>query len=245
MKTFAKLDEMLLLYQRGLSNREIAKQLGCHWATIGYQLKKLGLYSNKPKSGPIEMIDSKHARCSKCKKVKALDQFQKHRMGKKYPYMLTYCLKCRRNQLVDSLNSNVENYLVDKFRRLKVRASMGNMSFDLDKQYFIDLFHKQNGKCFYTGHNMDTTAGNGSRPNDMSIDKIIPELGYIKGNIVFCTKRMNTIKNDLSLDELISLMPGIHYKCAQHIQSNFKEDQIIEIWEKYNILCLRMSHFDF
>lgn len=41
--------------------------------------------------------------------------------------------------------------------------------------------------------------------NSPSIDKIVPELGYIPGNVQVVSKRCNTIKNDATLEELIML----------------------------------------
>ena len=39
-------------------------------------------------------------------------------------------------------------------------------------------------------------------PNSPSLDKIIPELGYVKGNIVVVSLRANQIKSDATIDEL-------------------------------------------
>ncbi|WP_410212326.1 hypothetical protein [Phenylobacterium sp.] len=35
-----------------------------------------------------------------------------------------------------------------------------------------------------------------------SLDRIVPELGYVPGNIVVVSRRANRIKNDASIDEL-------------------------------------------
>ena len=43
-----------------------------------------------------------------------------------------------------------------------------------------------------------------------SIDRLIPSKGYIKGNILICSKRANTIKNDASVDELMMLTDNLH-----------------------------------
>jgi hypothetical protein len=42
-------------------------------------------------------------------------------------------------------------------------------------------------------------------PNSPSLDKIIPELGYIKGNRWVISYRVNAMKNDANLDEIILL----------------------------------------
>lgn len=35
-----------------------------------------------------------------------------------------------------------------------------------------------------------------------SLDRIIPEIGYVKGNVIVISKKANTMKNDASIDEL-------------------------------------------
>ena len=39
-------------------------------------------------------------------------------------------------------------------------------------------------------------------PNSISIDRIIPELGYVKGNVAIISHRANSIKNNASVEEL-------------------------------------------
>ena len=41
------------------------------------------------------------------------------------------------------------------------------------------------------------------QPNSPSLDRIIPELGYVKGNVQVISARANAMKNDASRDELL------------------------------------------
>lgn len=43
----------------------------------------------------------------------------------------------------------------------------------------------------------------GPRDNQPSIDRLIPSLGYIKGNVFVCSMKANRIKNDATPDELM------------------------------------------
>ncbi len=54
---------------------------------------------------------------------------------------------------------------------------------------------------FRTGHTSQLNL-----PNYPSIDRIIPELGYIKGNIAVISWRANNIKSDATLQELESVV---------------------------------------
>ena len=49
-----------------------------------------------------------------------------------------------------------------------------------------------------------------------SIDKIVPELGYIKGNVWIVSSRANIIKNDASVDEIELLAKNLRNKINEH-----------------------------
>ena len=41
-----------------------------------------------------------------------------------------------------------------------------------------------------------------TQPNSPSLDRLVPSLGYVKGNILVVSHRANQIKNDASIDEV-------------------------------------------
>lgn len=43
-----------------------------------------------------------------------------------------------------------------------------------------------------------------------SLDRLIPEKGYVKGNILVISRRANVIKNNASIDELMTLTENLH-----------------------------------
>lgn len=81
------------------------------------------------------------------------------------------------------------------FYSVKGRAKRQELPFDLDKSDIVipDV-------CPVLGILITPCAEN--RDNSPSVDRIIPELGYVKGNVVVISYRANRIKNDASLAEL-------------------------------------------
>ena len=47
-----------------------------------------------------------------------------------------------------------------------------------------------------------------------SLDRILPELGYVPGNVWVISYRANQIKNDATLDELRSIVAGLEATCV-------------------------------
>ena len=97
------------------------------------------------------------------------------------------------------IDKDAEAYRGTKAYRLyhgtKTRAKKYNLPFDLDIKYIHDLL--ENSKVCPL---LDVEFDDGKYTQ--SIDKKIPELGYVKSNIWVISLRANTIKNDSTIDEL-------------------------------------------
>jgi len=215
--------EILKLHKNGLTNRSIAKEVGCHHTTVGAYLKKNKLKSNGNCRVKLDRVSLNSIRCSKCKIIKNDKQFLFNRKGQKYEYKFTYCLACRRKQLEDNLNSDVNKYLSDRYNRLKLRSKKLNIPFNLTKKYFINLYSEQSGLCFYTDTKLICRVGQGKHRHSLSIDKIISHKGYVKGNVVFCTHQANTAKTDFTLEEMQKWMKPWYdrIQCFQVDYGNF------------------------
>jgi len=62
------------------------------------------------------------------------------------------------------------------------------------------------------------------KPNSPTLDKIIPELGYTKGNVWVISHRANTIKSDASLEELKMLTKNLKKKLNE-LDGNIGQNQ--------------------
>lgn len=84
------------------------------------------------------------------------------------------------------------------WRRAKNRSVERGMAFDIEKSDIVIPTH-----CPILGTELKSHAGSsGGRYNSPSLDKIIPELGYVKGNIQVISDRANKMKADASIKEL-------------------------------------------
>ena len=87
--------------------------------------------------------------------------------------------------------------------RAKSRAKKNNLPFNLELD---DIAIPDT--CPLLGIKIESNNFRNS-PNNPSLDKIIPEKGYIKGNVWVISNRANTLKNDASLQELELLVENL------------------------------------
>lgn len=210
------IQQILDLNSQGILNREIARTLSIHHRTVAEYLNQNNREQNFANQ-PIDMVSETEAKCRKCSEIKSINEFQWGRKGQKYEYKFSYCNECRKKQNYLSLNSDVNRFLADRFNRLKRRAKKNNIPCTITKSEFIQQYYNQNGLCFYTDSKMICEVGSELHRDSLSIDKLIPEKGYILSNFVFATHRINTCKNDLSLDEIQKWMPLWHERIIKWI----------------------------
>lgn len=77
------------------------------------------------------------------------------------------------------------------------RASQLGLPFDLTKEDLVIP-----SVCPVLGIPVYSVSGKGPGDNSPSLDRLIPHLGYVRGNVVVISQRANRIKNDASAEEL-------------------------------------------
>jgi hypothetical protein len=176
-----------------------------------------------------DWVGSTHIRCSDCKEVKLKEEYPWSTSNSRSGYYFSYCKLCRKErQRIHRLNRSPWKERASKIGR---RASLSGIPFNLDGDYLENLWELQEGLCFYTGYRMVGSVGNGLTEYSVSVDKIIPEIGYLKGNVVLCTHRANTIKNNLTLSEMELWMPSWYER--------------IKMWREIGLTCLQVAEGDF
>jgi len=102
----------------------------------------------------------------------------------------------RRNKKKETLRG----YVHERFMSIRKRAADKNLPFDLDVEYLLEIWVT---KCPALGIDLDWSKANGQvRDNTPSLDKIIPELGYVKGNVQWLSQKANTMKSNATRTEL-------------------------------------------
>ena len=77
------------------------------------------------------------------------------------------------------------------------------MEYSITEDYIKELLLKQEYKDYYTGLVPENYE-------DYSLDRIDSNLGYIEGNVVVTTTRVNVMKNDMSIEEFKKLISDLY-----------------------------------
>lgn len=127
-------------------------------------------------------------RCNKCKEVQPQSAFHPHPFTR--DGLSTWCRRCTAQYQERSRKSNPEKAL---WSQAKSRARSSGLPFDIEIEDIVIP-----DKCPALGIEW-RSGGNDTVP---SLDKIAPEKGYVKGNIVVVSMKANRLKNDATPEEL-------------------------------------------
>ena len=99
----------------------------------------------------------------------------------------------------------------------KNRAKEKNLPFDIDADYVFQLYNKQNGLCAISNLEFNLAkpdkAGH-TRFDAPSLDRIIPELGYTKGNVRLVIYQVNCALSNFGLDTFLYVINKIQERHA-------------------------------
>jgi hypothetical protein len=113
-----------------------------------------------------------------------------------------------------------EGHLALFLSKIKNRAKNQNIPFDLDLEFLTSI---ATDECpvfktpFTWGH------GKGRHPYRPSLDKVVPELGYVKYNVVFISYKANAIKQDITEKELYAVADWLHDKRKEVLNAYEKQ----------------------
>jgi len=154
-------------------------------------------------------------RCTKCEMlyVGIAANFDIHH--KKVDGTVVYAGQCRtclasvRAERTHRYKQDINLYVRRFLPAVRCRAKEEALQFDLDAEWLVEIWARQDGRCYYTNDLLDlsATTEKGSHPhlNFPSLDRRIPAEGYVKENVVWTSYGVNRMKNNLTDTQFIEL----------------------------------------
>jgi len=170
------------------------------------------------KNGHISQRRVSNDFCKECKKE--YDRARVQRLGEKYKQQCaiwraknvdlirvrskeTYAT--RRDTLLRKHRENIEEKPWEQlYRAAKARAKKRGIPFDLTIDYIHSLF-PEDMMCPITKEKM-IVARHAPAPNSFSLDRLIPENGYVKGNVCVISHKANTLKQNCTNPEIFRMV---------------------------------------
>lgn len=140
--------------------------------------------------------------CQCCLIEKPLKDFptRKDRSNKLRPY----CRDCSNNiNKARYIYHKQSNPFKHKCTRVKSRASHLKVPFNLTPEYLESLWM---GMCPALGVPISFTEKDRTDEYAAELDRFIPELGYVKGNVTFLSRKANRLKNSASISDLEGIL---------------------------------------
>lgn len=171
---------------------------------------------------------AKIKKCNGCKEEKDIKEFSLRNFtasnGLKYERLRSKCKKCENDYAHNAWATNPElrsRKLKNKRNDRSLKSLIQNRiaawkkktpNSDLTTEYLLGVFEKQGGKCYYTGESLEMLRifeWKEKFQNSISLDRLNPEKGYMRGNVVFCSYVINTMKGTLTEQKFYDRMRQI------------------------------------
>lgn len=141
--------------------------------------------------------DMRMKSCSKCRIEKEDNRFYKNSQNR--DGLSSWCNDCRVELARKNRRDRRTNKpFVFKAHNLKSSANSQGVPYDLTPEYLESIW---TGRCAIFDSPITYEGQDGGRPT-AEIDKIKPELGYVKGNVAWVCHRANRLKDNATVSEL-------------------------------------------
>jgi len=175
--------------------------------------KKLSSLNHRIRKAQNFIYTTTEKICSVCEVLKPVKDFKKG-----ISYLDGYSTKCKKCEYEICTDSR-KAYVVKNWAKiLFLQAKKHNKyDFDIDEQFILELYDKQNGKCFW--FNVDLKPSNEAKyPWQPSLDRLDREKGYTKDNVVLACYSANIGRNI----------------CSKEMFDEFIEDIRLSLNKKYD-----------
>ena len=193
--------QIFVLHKQGFPDNRVAEILGIGKTTARAYRKAAALAPNGHKMQQEETklkVMNGRGRCEWCKKWKIVSDFIT---------VAKVCKRCLYDRTKKHLHTNLKRYFSKKVAFSRCWAKDHELPFNLKADHLLDLYKTQKGRCFYTDRRIIPGIEHQNKRHTISLDRIIPHKGYVKGNVVLCSGQANLIKNDQTLADLKLWMP--------------------------------------
>jgi len=144
-------------------------------------------------------------KCSVCKLIVPLSMF--YRETKSKDGHQSKCISCSKQYRKDH---PIQQQTVRMLSNARSRAKKFNVPLSITLDYVRSLVGKNTSfvsHCPVLGLSLEWSAQrqegkNTTLPNSPTLDRIVPELGYVENNVRIISHRANMLKNNASLQEL-------------------------------------------
>lgn len=142
--------------------------------------------------------EDRSSQCSKCKSTKLHTEFRKQfRKGIAYPR--AWCSECDNKAHKKYMRGTPEKKLAWALRTIKYKCFRESIPFGIKLESFLPI----PTVCPALGTPMNY---DGDRDSVPTWDRMIPELGYVDGNVQLISHRANRMKSDATLAELKAVL---------------------------------------
>lgn len=130
--------------------------------------------------------------CKICKKAKLLDQFSKYQHSKDGLHT-----KCKSCLSIHKAEDYKEKWFTYQARLKKAECKRKGLPYNITPDYLESI---------WTTHcpvfNKEFVRFDKTNDYSPALDRMVPELGYVKGNLCYISARANRIKYDATVDEI-------------------------------------------
>jgi hypothetical protein len=212
------------LHVNGLKDKEISKDLGISKECVSSWLNGRRIRTHKPTR--IHLPNG-NCVCTICGKEKEEILFPTPRYNGKSKTLseISFCKDCLAKKSEIVRRGTLEKYLRYRGYSLKVKCKREGIPYNIEEGQLLDLHTNQKGKCFYTDEEMIIPEGRepSSLRQAISVDRVIPEKGYIIENIVLCTYKANAVKQDLTIKEIHDWLPNWYERLVKRFPEKINE----------------------
>lgn len=151
-------------------------------------------------------------RCSKCKEFNPLENFSKKSKAK--DGLDSWCKRCSRANSKRQRNREEYNARQKEYLKMNIEKTLLYSARIRAARYGLDCSITENDivipkHCPILGIEIFRGVGS-AHHGSPSLDRIIPQLGYVPGNIQVISYKANTMKSDATIKELVSFAKWVN-----------------------------------